>query len=394
MSNSTGTLPNARLSGLYTGVMLTTTGSQWMKNQQFGADLNNSDIVGVNGIFFSDSANVDGEEGIMFRKSGANDPYDMTSYDCLRGMDGALYWSQQTVWHSGNDGSGSGMDADLLDGQHGSYYRDLSNSTGTLPNARISGDYDGIGTLTAQRGRFTSSSDAAPGSTNHGLQVGPDTGVNVAVDGNEMMARNNGEPSALALNFDGGDVTINASKAWAAVNDGSGSGLDADLLDGQHGSWYMQAIPGQIGIFAMSSAPSGYLACNGAAVSRTTYAALFAAIGTTYGAGNGSTTFNLPDARGEFMRGWDNGRGVDAGRAIGSTQTSMVEEHEHFIANTGDSSTNLSGANVLTTHGASAGDSEYQLKGSAAAPTLGKTSSYGGAETRPRNIAFLVCIKT
>ena len=53
-----------------------------------------------------------------------------------------------TVWHAGNDGSASGLDSDLLDGQHGTYYRDLANSTGTLPNARISGAYDGITTLT------------------------------------------------------------------------------------------------------------------------------------------------------------------------------------------------------------------------------------------------------
>lgn len=52
-----------------------------------------------------------------------------------------------TVWNTGNDGSGSGMDADFLDGQHGTYYRDLANSTGVLPNARISGAYDGITSL-------------------------------------------------------------------------------------------------------------------------------------------------------------------------------------------------------------------------------------------------------
>ena len=60
--------------------------------------------------------------------------------------------------------------------------------------------------------------------------------------------------------------------------------------------------------------PSGYLKCNGAAVSRTTYADLFAEIGTAFGAGDGSSTFNVPDFRGEFVRGWDDSRGVDSGR--------------------------------------------------------------------------------
>jgi len=77
---------------------------------------------------------------------------------------------------------------------------------------------------------------------------------------------------------------------------------------------------GSVVAFASSTLPPDYLECNGAAVSRTTYAALFARIGTTYGAGNGTTTFNLPDLRGEFIRGWDNGRGADASRTLGSWQ--------------------------------------------------------------------------
>ena len=81
---------------------------------------------------------------------------------------------------------------------------------------------------------------------------------------------------------------------------------------------------GAVLYFAGQTAPSGWLKANGAAVSRTAYAALFAAIGTTYGAGDGSTTFNLPDLRGEFMRGWDDGRGIDRGRAFGSAQGDAI----------------------------------------------------------------------
>lgn len=63
--------------------------------------------------------------------------------------------------------------------------------------------------------------------------------------------------------------------------------------------------PGLISPFAGSSAPAGWLLCNGSAVSRTTYAELFAAIGASYGAGDGATTFNLPDCRGRFLFGLD-----------------------------------------------------------------------------------------
>ncbi len=86
---------------------------------------------------------------------------------------------------------------------------------------------------------------------------------------------------------------------------------------------------GQVGYFAMTSAPAGWLKANGAAVSRETYAALFAAIGTSFGVGDGSTTFNLPDLRGEFLRGWDDGRGVDNGRVFGSIQESANKYHNH-----------------------------------------------------------------
>ena len=133
---------------------------------------------------------------------------------------------------------------------------------------------------------------------------------------------------------------------------------------------------GQIGWFAMSTPPTGWLKANGAAVSRTTYAALFGAIGTTYGAGDGSTTFNLPDLRGEFLRAWDDGRGVDAGRVFGSAQSQDIQSHSHSIqirqfntnVGNGATSTILSGASF-------------------------NTDAFGGTETRPRNIALLACIK-
>lgn len=90
-----------------------------------------------------------------------------------------------------------------------------------------------------------------------------------------------------------------------------------------------RAPAGMIADFAMSTAPTGWLKCNGAEVSRTTYATLFAAIGTTFGAGNGVSTFRLPDFRGEFRRGWDDGRGIDAGRVFGSAQAGQNAAHTH-----------------------------------------------------------------
>lgn len=86
---------------------------------------------------------------------------------------------------------------------------------------------------------------------------------------------------------------------------------------------------GMVTPYSGATAPSGWLLCDGEEVSRASYADLFNVIGETYGAGDGSTTFNLPDLRGEFVRGLDNGRGIDSGRTLGSDQGSQYGQHSH-----------------------------------------------------------------
>lgn len=87
--------------------------------------------------------------------------------------------------------------------------------------------------------------------------------------------------------------------------------------------------------FAGTTAPSGWLMCDGAAVSRTVYASLFSSLGVAYGSGDGSTTFNLPDYRGRFARYMDNmgtlagAAGRDTGRVRGSSQTDATQDHTH-----------------------------------------------------------------
>lgn len=134
---------------------------------------------------------------------------------------------------------------------------------------------------------------------------------------------------------------------------------------------------GTIAYIGVSSAPSGWLKANGAAVSRTTYADLFTAIGTTFGSGDGSTTFNLPDLRAEFVRGLDDGRAVDSGRTLGSAQLDAFKSHTHSIA----------------AHSA-AGNGTY-ITSSAGYSRVNETIGSGGGttETRPRNVALLACIK-
>lgn len=161
------------------------------------------------------------------------------------------------------------------------------------------------------------------------------------------------------------------------------------------GAWsVVEGTPaGSVIWYAANAAPTGFLKANGATVSRTTYASLFSAIGTTFGAGDGSTTFLVPDLRGEFLRGWDDARGIDSGRAFGSAQ--------------GDAIRNITGLSMAATHPSGAAGNPpsgaFYLSGHA---TVGSanTSPRGegfdaslvvptAAENRPRSIALLACIK-
>ena len=139
---------------------------------------------------------------------------------------------------------------------------------------------------------------------------------------------------------------------------------------------------GNIKYHAANAVPYGWMKANGAAVSRTAYAALFAAIGTTYGAGDGAATFNLPDLRGEFVRGFDDGRGVDSARVFGSAQGGQMQSHTH------DTGINVpgGGSSLQTTIDNTTGTVQKYI-----------TSATGGtennSENRPRNVAMLACIK-
>lgn len=147
----------------------------------------------------------------------------------------------------------------------------------------------------------------------------------------------------------------------------------------------------KIGYFASSSAPAGWLKANGAAISRTAYAALFAAIGTIYGVGDGFNTFNLPDLRGEFMRGFDDGRGVDSGRAFGSSQvaTSIIQSIGGQAGAGATESLFMGGGGFDSQTTNSTWGSVGILNGY----WVNASGSSNQFTVRPRNVAMLACIK-
>lgn len=161
------------------------------------------------------------------------------------------------------------------------------------------------------------------------------------------------------------------------------------------GSADINATPsGAVQFFAMDTAPVGWLKANGAAVSRTSYACLYAAIGTRFGAGDGKTTFNLPDLRGEFLRAYDEGRGVDEGRQLGTTQSDTVQRMTGEIGDitfVGKDYSNgvFSRENVSTAKIGTVTPLTLNFKVKFDSAEVARTSE----ETRPRNVALLACIK-
>ena len=149
--------------------------------------------------------------------------------------------------------------------------------------------------------------------------------------------------------------------------------------DSSTGQWKILAGPGVQGpagntgptgsiiMWGTSTLPEGYIECNGQST------ASFPALAALYGS-------NVPDLRGEFVRGWDNGKGTDTGRALLSTQDDEFESHSHFY-----------GANTVGT-GGSGRQVPYSITPNGNWRT--GTTSTGGTETRPRNIALMYIIKT
>ena len=149
---------------------------------------------------------------------------------------------------------------------------------------------------------------------------------------------------------------------------------------------------------ASSTTPEGYLVPDGSAVSRSTFATLFGNIGTTYGAGNGSTTFNLPDIRGRVVAGEDSGANrltstyfstAAVLTAVGGSESNnvilththianAVPDHQHFIAIDTSSSTALAAGTSLVRTFDDGSRNSYSLMGFAATPTIGLSGASGG----------------
>lgn len=266
----------------------------------------------------------------------------------------------------------------------------------------------------------SSTSGSAGDFSNTGSNTSPTVNVSNSGNGSGVNIQQNTIGSALNITSTAGSssasIAVNNAGAGASlaitqsnagsspvitINNTGGAGnaitanrpIQATSFVGD-GSALTGVLPsGIIMPFAGTTTPTGYLICDGSAVSRVTYAALFAAIGTNWGVGDGSTTFNLPDLRGRFMRGVDGAAGNDpdaatrtatnggnAGNNVGSNQQDDFKGHTH----TSNDATDKTG-----------GYSAVGIAGSLwfAGTSQATTSNSGGNETRPKNVNVNYIIK-
>ena len=295
----------------------------------------------------------------------------------------------------------------------------LPRSGGTMTGQLLGDNGSGVTSPTYAFSNDTDTGMFRVGSNTIGFATAGTARVSISNAGLDMT-------NALPIRFqDSSGAPFVALKAPASVSSNVTFTLPA--ADGSAGEFLktdgsgnlsfsiVQGVPsGAVFCIAVASVPSGYLECNGQSVSRTTFAALFAIIGTQYGASN-SSTFKVPDLRGEFIRGFDNGRGVDSGRSVASSQSHQHPQHNHNVSASSNSSVSDPGHkhNILFGIGSFGGSSGAQVPRdsgtitnrmsnsntgiSVSTSTSISQSNRGGtsnsSETRPRNIAMMYVIK-
>jgi len=292
----------------------------------------------------------------------------------LTGIVAGLAWARKT-----SNYTSANNDAILADTSGGVWTLTLPSSPGVGDLVRVLDGSDwATNNLTVARNGSTVEGDAADLVMNIGgvsvdfvydgstwqvyAQVGVSSGTVVTEAGTQTLT----------------NKTLDDPSFSNAVFTGDGSALTGIVA----------TTSGAVSAFAFTSVPTGWLECDGSTVSRTTYSDLFTAIGDTFGAGDGSTTFAIPDLRGPFIRGWDNGRGIDAGRVFGSSQDEAFASHQHIGGRKNYKDVQTAYGSSPTSNGpnSSWSNGTYQR-------FQAKTSFVGGDETRPRNIAMMYCIK-
>ncbi len=282
------------------------------------------------------------------------------------------------------------------------YYNDISgNQVRLTQSGAVAGTPGSIANLVSP-----ASATYVSGSQTFVWQSAANTPANM--DGGSFIFRNVtasskgatvSAPAALAADYSLVLPTLPAAQSFMTL-DASGNMAAPWTVDASTvrivANQLVSGPAGSIIMYGGAAAPTGYLLCDGSAVSRSTYSALYSAIGDAYGVGNGTTTFNVPDFRGIFPRGVTGAsandpdaasrtavNGGNSGNNVGSKQTGAFASHTHnspwITGGSGGS------AGIFSTAVGSGGSTNY----------LGiADTATGGNETRPINIYVNFIIKT
>lgn len=173
-------------------------------------------------------------------------------------------------------------------------------------------------------------------------------------NGRFLVRANNGSAKNDLIGTADGTLMWNSKNIVRSVN---GTGADSN------GNVVLDTMPtGTVIPFAGNSIPTGYLLCNGSAISRTTYADLFAVIGTTYGSGDGSTTFNLPNLTDKFIQGSDTAGTVKSAGLPNVTGYTSLYGHKTEVGSDGALSITTNSSISYTFTSTTTSDKAYNFK--------------------------------
>jgi phage-related tail fiber protein len=270
------------------------------------------------------------------------------------------------------------VNADTVDGQHASAFA-------------------AAGTLWALSGNALSGSEFLGTTNATALSIRTNGAERIRVQATGNVGIGTGAPQASAL-LDVASTTqgfamprMTSAQRRAIASPVTGLQVFDTNLNGVYywtgSKWDALSTPvGTVIYFAGSSAPAGYVECNNQLLSTTTFAELFAVVGTTYGSGSG--TFRVPELRGEFIRVWDNGRGADSGRNLGTWQ---AQDWKSFSMWGAQNSSGYAHEVYMGKNFSYAGTMFFG--GYWSNPNSGIRIAWDGSEIRPRNTALMACIK-
>ena len=263
-----------------------------------------------------------------------------------------------------------------------------STGAGDPEEIAVSGGLEFTGSLGLQTSAFTGDVTKTAGGTALSIAADAVGAPEIAADavGASEVAADAIGTSEIAT--DGVGAAEIAASAVGTSEVADGTITETDLASSVMAKGHQ---PGEIVTWAGSTCPTYSVEANGQELNRTTYAALFAVTAEIWGDGDNSTTFQVPDLRGWFMRGWDHTAGNDpdsssrfaeygggaTGDAVGSYQSDQFQSHSHSYGNGGGTNTVNNGSNA-----------------NAADTSSGTTGNTGGNETRPQNANVLFCVWT